>query len=117
MLGLALLISSYAYAAAVSSTPVRVVYNCCNVTSSAWLAIVPSLIKTTKGVSLYNSGSVGIQVGIGPAGSEVAQLLVPPSATIAVVYPFVVGQSQAVSIKALASTGGTGELEANFIYN
>lgn len=117
VLALALLVSSVSFAAAASATPVRVVYNCCNVVVGSWTSIVPSLIKSTKSISLYNSGSAAIQVGIGAVGSEVANFVIPPSSSILAVYPFVVSGGNNISIKPLASTGGSGELEANFIYN
>lgn len=106
-----------AQAAPVSATPVRTVFNCCAAIPTAWTTLVASTTKAVKGISITNSGTVGFQLAIGAAGSEVAQITVPASQTYAVYYPIVLGQSQRISIESYGSTGSVGEADFNLFYN
>lgn len=103
--------------AAVSSVPISIDYDCCNVEASSYHEIYSPALRGVKSISLMNSGSVGVLLAIGGIGSEVDQLVIPASSLVPVVYPVVMGQGTRFTLKSQGSTGAVGGAKINFILN
>lgn len=100
-----------------------------NLGSVSWYPVVTSLTKGIKGVSIFNSASLPIEIGISTGGAaadaEVTQVIVPAALSAAgapgaIFYPMVVGYGNRVSIRALSSTGATlnsGVVDMTLFYN
>lgn len=92
------------------------------ITSSAWRTMISSATRALKGLHIYNSTPVFLQVAIGPSGSEQLQLTIPPgtlpgnpgagypgapvgsyAAGQGFFYPIPISQGTKVAVKALGS--------------
>lgn len=115
---LILALCSSAFAAPVSA--VSYTNNCATVNvTGAWSVIYASTLKAVKGILVSNPTASGIFIGVGPSGSEVAQLYIPPTTlATAVYYPMPISQVQRVSIQSYANaTISSGIISVNFLFN
>lgn len=96
------------------------------VKSSAWRTVVSSAAKALKGIYIYNSSPVSLQVAVGPSGSEVMQMIVPPGtlpggayngspvgsyqAGVGQFYPIAISQGTKVAIEAVESDAAQGQI-------
>lgn len=115
-------ISASAHAVSTAAEQARWNYATGTVNSTTFSPLVASTVKAVKGISVLNTGSVAMYVGIALAGassnSEVTSLIVPASMTIAPLYiPFVTSQGVRISIKTISSQVVTGEFQLNALYN
>ena len=117
-LALAVMIAvSIAYAS--TALPIRVQFSSAPILSSAYSQLVASTVKGVKAISIAQSGAHSIEIAVGAAGSEVVQVIVAPSSgLVPVVIPMATGYGARISAISLdGSTGSTGELQMNLLYN
>lgn len=128
LLGVVLTVSTFhaepAHAVAAAATEVRILFSQANVTTSAWLTLVQSTVKSIKGLTVLNTSPVPLLLAIGASGAESTQLVLPscqvPGTGVCTpypqFYPIPISQSQKVAIEALNSTGTSGEIQMNLFY-
>lgn len=104
---------------------VRILFSNSNVTTSAWLTLIGQTAKAIKGISVYNSSPVPLELAIGASNSESVQLVLPANNQVAGAtnqnpvanfYPLPISQGQKIAIRALNSNGTTGEINMNAFY-
>lgn len=118
-----------AQAAAVSGVGVRVKYSTTPIGTSSWVPVITSSARlNSRGISILNTGvsvmELGIAVGGSSADTEVRQALIPSRfvgpgpgvAYDAMVMPLVIAPGSRISIRALDSGAGAGELQLNLFY-
>lgn len=110
-----------AFAVTSGGTYSRVRYSVTPIGTTAYLELFSSTSRGIANVSVVNTGSNPIALAFGASGSEVQQMVVPPtnaSVTAPQVYPLAAGYATRISAISLSgTTGGSGELEVNLFYN
>lgn len=122
LLSLAVIISTVCFytgsAFALPSTGVRTNYAVNSVSSTAWTQIVASLPYFATKISVGDSANQAMLLGVGAPGSEVVQMIIPPSSSAGapIVYPLGIPAGSAISLKATTSTVSSGEDDMNFFH-
>lgn len=119
MILMLLVVCQSAIAAPTSAANARLLYSGTNLTTSAYVQMFGSLLRSIKAVSVYNSGANPIIIAVGGSGVELNQIMVPPltAGASVPVFPLVVSQGQRISVIASTGTISSGELEINVFYN
>lgn len=102
--------SSFSGSFAVSD---RIVYSSTPVTSSAWTEIVSSAPAQLESATIFDSSGQTLQLGVGAAGHEIAQMLIPPGGGS---FPLSIGAGSRVVIQAVSGTASSGEADINLFY-
>lgn len=99
--------------------PVKLSFSSQNVGTSTWVALVNTTAKAVKGIYIANSATTSVKLGVCaaslPAGSETAQIVVPPSAAAAYV-PLPLSGGLRLSVLSTSGTISSGELDASLLY-
>lgn len=74
-----------------------------SVTSSAWVELIASTAAAAKGLCLFDSSGVSLELGIGAAASETRKLIVPPGGLNGFI-PLAIPAGSRVSVRALNTT-------------
>lgn len=90
---------------------IRNAYASVNVTTAAWVQLDSALDANCTEMEIFDSSGQTLQLGIGPAGSEVAIHTIVPGGNGRVPCLLCVGQR--LSIKAISGTASTGEIDIN----
>lgn len=121
--------SQIAFAASPYASQFHMAFASTPVGAATWAPLFPSTVKGIKGLSVLNSSTAALDVGVAVAGSaagtEVSQMVIPAAlssvgAPGAVFYPITVGYGQRISIRANQSAGTaatSGVLDMSLFYN
>lgn len=90
---------------------VRLLYSSTNVTTGAWVELVASISGSCSQITVFDSSGQTMELGVGPAGSEVIQFLVFPGGNGT--QDLFIPQGSRVAIKAVSGTASSGELDLN----
>lgn len=74
-----------------------------SVTSGAWVELIASTAAAAKGLCLFDSSGVSLELGIGAAASETRKLIVPPGGLNGFI-PLAIPAGSRVSVRALGTT-------------
>lgn len=116
LLSLALILSSQSSFAVPSTAQfTRTVYSTTPVTTAAWVQLIASTTEAVSAITVFDSCGQTLQLGIGLAGFEVAQILIPPGGGG---FPLSISKGQRVSIKAVSGncTAANTEDDINYFY-
>lgn len=99
-----------------SAFGIRTVYSVTNVTTSAWVQLVASTSSGIGVVSIFDSCGQTLELGVGAAGFEVMQIIIPPGGGG---FPLGIPPNSRVSIRALSGNCASANTEddINFFYN
>lgn len=124
ILALIALLSSSAYAAPLSAGYSHVVLSTgTTIGTSVYVPLITNTVKAIKGISIYNTSSSSLLLGIAPISSssntETAQIVVPASMTAgsAIYLPLVLSQSYRISALAITTSVFSGVVDVNVFYN
>ena len=91
---------------------VRKDYSSGSVTTGAWVQIVASLATTANLIEIFDSSGQTMELGLGPAASEVRACIITPGGNGQV--PLTIASGTRVSVRAISGTASVGELDINF---
>lgn len=111
---------------------VRIQLHSANISDTAFTTLLSKPFFDVKRISVFSTSQNPVEIAIGAAGSEIAQMLVPAGTLSGIefngapvgkytgqtnFFPLLVGAQQRVAVRCLRSPCTTGELQVNFFYN
>lgn len=91
---------------------VRLVYSATNVTTGAWVQLLASVGATAvREIEIFDSSGETLELGLGAAGSEVANVYVIPGGNGKI--PVQIAANARLAIKAVSATANSGEIVLN----
>lgn len=95
-------------------TPIANDCSSVNIASGSYTQLSSSLGAAVSAIVAFNTSAKAIKLAIGGAGSEVDQIIIPPS-TLGMLIPVEWAKTARLSAKALGADATTGFLVVNFL--